>query len=196
MRSLLVCCLVSLWLLPLVVSLVSAVDVPHKSCAGPHDDLNLTSIESAVWPPSKGSEVKLNISGVNAKAITEGTYTITIRVNGVPLPNIEGNIDVFKPLPWPVGSLQFNYSQSIPSIAPSGQYALHISAVDQDKVEIFCVTLSFTLSLREAVEAEWKQGRVRPPAAGGATVTVGAVDNSNRVPRVSSRPRMRQGRRV
>jgi len=124
----------------------SDVSVPYKTCGSATDDVNITSLVSNSWPPSKGSTLSLNITGNNSKDITSGGYTISITVNGVPLPDITGDIDVFRPLPWPVGELLCTYSQDIPSIAPSGQYKVKISAVDQDSVEIFCINVAFSLS--------------------------------------------------
>jgi len=201
-------------------SVVSAVTVPYKSCAGAHDDANLTSIETTRWPPVKGAELALNITGNNSKIITSGTYTINIRVNGIPLPDIDGNIADFKPLPWPEGELNFTYTQEIPSIAPSGQYAIKISAVDQDKDEIFCITLSFTISMSEAEEAEQRhtkalamaQHKAReehaaaasPPAPAATEVDLvqervedfvsvrTGFQSAKRVPRMNPMPRMRR----
>jgi len=185
MRSLLLLVVVALCFL----CGASAVDVPHKSCAGAHDDVNLTSIVSAVWPPVKGSMLSLNITGDNSKLITSGSYTINIRVNGIPLPDVTGDIKDFKALPWPVGDLNFSYSQDIPSIAPSGQYAIKISAVDQDKTEIFCITLTFSLSLSKAEEAtEATEVSVAKARADIHTV--------NRASKIGLKPRFRRGNRV
>jgi len=124
------------------LSAVLGASVEFKSCGTPSFDATITNITADVWPPEKGKDLVLNISGINKKVITSGTYTIQIKVDGIPLPNIDGDIDTFKPLPWPIGNLTFTYSQEIPSSAPSGQYALHISAVDQDKNGIFCITIN------------------------------------------------------
>jgi len=124
-------------------------DVPFKSCASASADANISSITADVWPPQKGADLDLNVTGTNSKNITSGTYTIEIKVSGIPLPPITGSIADFRPLPWPIGHLAFGFSENIPGAAPSGSYTLKISAVDQDKDEIFCINLAFTLSAEQ-----------------------------------------------
>ena len=121
----------------------SAVDPSWKSCASAGADVVLLNITSNEWPPEKGDSLKLNVTGNNSKVVTNGMYTIKIHIDGIPFPAETGNISDFHPLPWPVGLLQFGFHQDVPSSAPTGNYALEISAVDQDKHEVFCVSLAF-----------------------------------------------------
>jgi len=130
----------------LSLSSVWCVSPEWKSCATPTYDVTITNITANEWPPAKGSDLVLNITGTNTKNITSGDYIIQLKVDGIPLPNIDGDIDTFKPLPWPVGNLSFTYSQEIPESAPSGTYTIHISAVDQDKKGIFCITLEVKIT--------------------------------------------------
>jgi len=141
----------------LSLSSVLCVSPEYKTCATPSFDVTITNITANVWPPEKGKDLILNITGTNSKNITSGEYTIQLKVDGIPLPNINGDIDTFKPLPWPIGNLTFTYVQEIPSSAPSGQYALHISALDQDKTGIFCITMDVKIS-NEGKEEE-EEGR-------------------------------------
>jgi len=136
----------------LSVSTVWCISPEYKSCATPTFDATITNITANMWPPEKGKDLILNITGTNSKNITSGEYTIAIKVDGLPLPDIDGNIDTFKPLPWPIGNLTFSYTQEIPETAPSGNYVLHISAVDQDKHGIFCITLSVHIGKAEEIE--------------------------------------------
>jgi len=137
--------------------LVAAVPVPDwKSCASSDYDVNITDLEANVWPPQKGKDLIVNITGVNSKNITSGTYEIAIKCDGIPLPSIDGDIDTFHALPWLVGNLSFTWTQAIPSAAPSGKYTLKVSAVDQDKHGIFCLTVQTTI--KSEAEAEVQGG--------------------------------------
>ena len=127
----------------LCLYVVSSAQPTYKSCATSDSDLNILNITANEWPPEKDTDLLLNVTGNNSKLVKSGTYSIAIKVDGLPLPDIDGNIDVFHPLPWPVGDLAFTYSQNIPASAPSGSYALKMSAEDQDKHEVFCITLTF-----------------------------------------------------
>lgn len=121
-----------------------AVDVPYKTCGNGH--LTPSTVESNVWPPVKGQDLVLNATGTLDEDVTDGKYTINVKVDGFPLPAITGSISQFKPLPWQKGPFNFTYTQSVPSEAPSGSYSLQLVAKDQLSSSITCVALSFTLS--------------------------------------------------
>jgi len=167
----------------------------YKSCATPSYDVTITNITADVWPPEKGKDLILNITGVNSKNITAGDYTIQIKVDGIPLPSVNGNIDTFHPLPWPAGNLSFSYSQEIPASAPSGQYALHISALDQDKTGIFCITLNFKISSEGEVEGSAKRGRLAISALNGQGVRGSlrrGLEVANGVKKLMPMPKMKR----
>ena len=136
------------------VSRSVGVVVPYKWCGKSTDDGSISSVLSNEFPPVKGDTLSLNVTGNLTKEVTSGQYTIAASVGGFPLPPLTGDIDAFRSLPWPVGSLNFTYSQSIPSAAPSGKYDVKISAVDQDKTQIFCISISFTLSAADDEEGQ------------------------------------------
>jgi len=142
----------------LSLTFVSSAVPQWKTCATPAYDVDITNITSNVWPPEKGKDLILNITGINSKNVTSGDYVIQIKVDSIPLPNIDGNIDTFHPLPWPTGNLTFTYTQEIPAAAPSGQYNIHISAVDQDKKGLFCLTLDVKITSAEEEEGGVKGG--------------------------------------
>ena len=136
----------TLVLLLALFAYASAVPIPFTSCGSSSDDGTISSIVGNEFPPVKGDTLQLNVTGNLTKEVTSGTYTIKITVDGFPLTGPTGSVSDFRPLPWPVGDLNFTYSESIPSVAPSGSYVISISAVDQDSDEIFCISLSFDLS--------------------------------------------------
>ena len=151
--SLFLALLVMVWLA--FASASFDVDVPGwKSCAASDFDANVTSIVANEWPPKRGEQLVLNGTGTNSKNITSGTYTITIHVDGLPLPSISGDIDDFHPLPWAVGNLTFSFTETIPSAAPKGDYTIQIAAVDQDKHGIFCIAVSAKISAAEKAQSE------------------------------------------
>lgn len=127
-------------------SLSLGVPVPYKWCGAATDDATIDSIVSNEFPPVAGDNLVLNVTGNLTKQVTSGTYTIAISVSGFPLPSITGDIAAFSPLPWGLGQLNFSYAQEIPSAAPPGSYLVKISAVDQDSKQIFCISITFTLS--------------------------------------------------
>lgn len=141
-------------LLAIFASLVCsalAVTVPYKSCGSGH--LTIATIDAQNWPPLKGSNDALNVTGKLDEDVTQGKYKISIKVDGIPLPSETGSIDTFKPLPWSQGEFSFVYTPAIPSIAPSGSYSIQLEAHDQSGSQILCIGLQFKLAADEVVES-------------------------------------------
>ena len=125
--------------LPLLVSLCAG-------CGGKSDHLNVTLVTANMWPPAIGQDLSLNITGVLDKTETDGQWTVSAKVDGIPVPSVGGDISTFQSTPWNKGAFSLSYSVTIPSILPSGDYSARVVASDQDKEEIFCATLSFSMA--------------------------------------------------
>ena len=128
---------------------MSAVAVPYKWCGRTGYDATIDSIVGNEFPPQKGDTLNLNVTGNLSKAVTDGTYNVSVVIdNLISLPLQTGNVSDFHPLPWPVDELNFTYSKTIPDGAPPGSYVVKIQAEDQDDTGIFCIQVSFTLKSR------------------------------------------------
>lgn len=141
------CVLLVLALLLALAATALSVDVPYKSCGSGH--LTIDTVQADVWPPVKGQDLLLNVTGSLDEDITSGKYSIAIKVDGFPLPVITGSISDFKPLPWTKGPFNFTYGPNIPSAAPSGSYTLQLTAVDQSSSSILCIDMSFKLKMTD-----------------------------------------------
>jgi len=134
-------------LLALLLALVSvcvAVPVKYTLC-GSKPLITITSVDSNEWPPKKGTDMNVTVTGSLSKEITKGTYTINVKISGFPLPPSSGDVGAIKPLPWTEGEIDFDLVTPIPAESPSGSYNVKITAIDQDKEEIFCVDMTFSL---------------------------------------------------
>jgi len=140
---------VALLLLALLAVPVSSVSVSFKSCGASSDEGKILSIVANEFPPVPGDTLVLNVTANLSKAVTSGEYKVGIVWDTVPLPGQNGSISDFYPLPWPVGILNISYSTPIPDEVPKGNYELTISAIDQDKHQIFCFKIQFTISAEQ-----------------------------------------------
>jgi len=138
--------LLSLLLLVGIVGVVS-VPVPYALCSAASAHVKIDSLSANEWGPVKGDTLNVTAVGVVDETVLSGEYTINIKIDGFPLPSINGDIAEFNPLPWPKGPLQFSILEDIPSDAPSGSYTLQVSAVDQNNDQLFCVDLAFKLAV-------------------------------------------------
>jgi len=125
---------------------VVGVAVPYSLCSSAGAHLKIVNVTSTEWPPKKGDTMTVTFDGIIDETVTAGTWAASGKWDGFPLPSSNGNIDTFYPLPWPKGPLTFSFPEPIPSESPSGSYTIKLSAVDQDKQQLFCVDLAFKLN--------------------------------------------------
>jgi hypothetical protein len=134
----------------------SAVD-----CGGGGSFLNFDSL--VVTPSSivKGSPASLTASGTLIKPLTSGTYNIDVQYAGSSLYSHAGNVCVDEKVTLPLnvgtislkglgcptnpGPANYGLSVTLPTVAPSGSYAIKITSKDQDSGNLFCVLVNLTL---------------------------------------------------
>jgi len=149
--------LLSLMVVVATFSACAAVKVPFKSCGSGH--FTVQTIDARSWPPIIGEDFTLNVTGILDEDVTDGSYKVGVKVDGIPLPvDIGGSLASVEPLPWKMGNFAFSFTESIPSAAPPGIYSVQVSAVDQTNSALWCVALSFT----ESMEFVDNTGKVTP----------------------------------
>jgi len=129
----------------------SALDVkpPYKVCSTAIAHLKIFDVETNVWPPVSGQTLEVNMTGSVDENVSSGTYEIDVSLDGISVPPITGDISAFKPVPWDQGNISMSFPQDIPGgILPGTTCSLKISAVDQNKDQLFCVSMSFTFGSR------------------------------------------------
>jgi len=152
----------SLYFLVLVVVCLFSLSVasvgvvpPYRTCSSATAHLKIDTVEVNEWPPVSGDTLEVNMIGSVDETVTAGTYAIDVTLDGIAIPPITGNIDTFKPLPWDQGAITMSFPQDIPGGILSGTTCkLQISAVDQQKEQLFCITMSFTFQNAERTIAK------------------------------------------
>jgi len=123
---------------------VSAVTPPYKICSTATAHLKIYTVDVDPWPPVSGQPLYVNMTGAVDEDVSSGNYAIDVKLDGVPLPAITGDIDHFKPLPWNKGNISMSFEQDIPGgILKGTTCSLQISAVEQNNQQLFCIDLSF-----------------------------------------------------
>jgi hypothetical protein len=124
-----------------------ATDVPIQwvNCSTWTDQLEIDKVEANMWPPKRNQSLIVSVSGVAKETFIYGNYKKTLVYKGYSLPSIFGPLDELGiKLPAPRGPLKvILVNNTIPDVAPEGQYDLYIQASEQDHFEIFCVKLSW-----------------------------------------------------
>ena len=87
---------------------VSAVPVPYKWCGSSSDDATLTSIVSNEFPPVKGDTLSLNVTGQSEQGGDVRPVHHRHHSGRLPLPDLTGDIDSFRPLPLAGGRPQLH----------------------------------------------------------------------------------------
>ena len=119
------------------------------NCSTWTDQLSIESVEATMWPPERSKLLTVSVSGTARESFLYGQYNKTIVYRGYALPSIFGPLsDLGIELPSRPGPLTFTiFNSTLPNVAPPGQYDFYIQAREQDQAEIFCVKLSWELSI-------------------------------------------------
>jgi len=122
------------------------VNIPYNDCneSGHVKILNVTANN---WPPVKGSNLILNVTGNADEKVTSGTYNLQVTYYGITIINQNGDLSTFIQLPAGPGIVNISYSEDLPSSAPSGPYVVTISTLDQNSQNLLCLQVQFSLSL-------------------------------------------------
>ena len=144
-------------LLLLLPSSALSVSVPYTLCSSSTAHFTVSNVTANVWPPVIGSNFTVNIIGSIDKAETSGEWTISAKLGGIPLPKVSGDVGDFHPLPWAKGNLTLSRTETVPALTLPGSYAVQVSAVDGDKEQILCATLTFKL---KAAVSQWGEEAV------------------------------------
>lgn len=111
-------------------------------------------------PPVKGSKASLSASGTVNEAVTSSKYTISVSLDGnqlyvhsgdgcgtstISLPLGFGTIDVNGvKCPAAAGAFDIGFDVTLPTMAPSGNYAVQFTGTDQSGASLWCVDTKFT----------------------------------------------------
>lgn len=98
-----------------------------------------------MWPPKRNQFLTVSVSGEAKESFIYGNYIKTIVYRGYSLPPIMGSLSDFGvTLPvhrGPVTMILIN--DTIPEVAPEGDYDIYVKAYEQDHFEVFCVKVSW-----------------------------------------------------
>lgn len=121
------------------------------SCGSATDDFQVANVRITPDPPKIGQAVNVSVSGTLKTAVTSGSVDVTIKYGSITL--IHQTLDLCEVVdktayrcPFAAGPLTISLSQTIPSIAPPGDYTGHITISDQNSHEVACVNLKLTMT--------------------------------------------------
>ncbi len=130
-------------------------------CGSP--EMHFTSFVMQPNPPVKNQQAALNATGTVLAAVSTGTYNMAVYYEGAELYTHQGSacgISSFE-LPLNVGKVTVvglncpvgvntpatvSVLVTLPTIAPSGNYEVKMSAVDGGNNNVFCIDATFPLA--------------------------------------------------
>jgi len=148
-------------------SCARSIHINHTwvDCSSPASHGVFTSSSSFPDPIVAGENATLSGYGRLDKAVTDGQITISVTVDGLPIPVQPsvfpacGNSVVHWPLglgsilydalacPTPRGNFTLSELVNVPVLAPLGNYAVQLQGVDQDGEELLCVLSHIEITL-------------------------------------------------
>lgn len=128
-------------------SAASYDDVPLEwvNCSTWTDQLAIEKVEANLWPPKRNQSLTVSVSGVAKESFIYGEYNRTIVYRGYSLPSTIGPLsDLGIKLPTAPGPLKLIiFNDTIPDVAPEGDYDIYTKANDHNHFEIICVKISW-----------------------------------------------------
>jgi cathepsin B len=140
----------ALILLVATVAVAYAAPVPYTNCGTGNDHIVIKSVSASPFPPTKGSPITVNATGVLDEGVTSGNYELKVSYLGIPLLDKKGDLctlDPSFPCPFKAGPITISKTETIPSVAPSGAYDIQLSATDQNGQQLLCISLNVTISV-------------------------------------------------
>jgi ML domain len=136
----------------LVLALAGAANADiWKSCGKPSDDFAVSKVTIKPDPPVIGKPLMVSASGTLDKDVTAGWIKLQIKYGAITL--INKNMSLCEVAaktpdhcPFKKGPITISLTETIPSIAPPGDYTGHIVLQDQVEHEIACVNLDLKMS--------------------------------------------------
>jgi hypothetical protein len=123
-------------------------NVPWSTCSSAGAHFTIESVTGNIWPPVAGQTLALNVSGKVDEEVTSGSYTVQVTYYGITIVNENGDLSALVKLPAPSGPISIAYSQELPSESPAGPYVVTVTAVDQNKAQLLCMVVKFSLSMK------------------------------------------------
>lgn len=106
--------------------------------------MTINDVTISPYPMRKGKDVTITANGFSGSAITDGHYEVSVSFIGMEVTKKHGNpCKDFDGLECPAaaGPVSASYTVKIPESAPAGAYKIKLSAVDQDKNDLFCISM-------------------------------------------------------
>ena len=120
-------------------NVVYDIPLPWVNCSTWTDQLAIEKVEANIWPPKRNQSLIVSVSGVAKESFLYGNYNKTIVYRGYSSPSIIGPLDdlgiKLPTYPGPLKMIIVN--NTIPDIAPDGQYDIYVKASEQDHFENF-----------------------------------------------------------
>jgi len=124
---------------------VVATPIPYKNCAQPGALMTVSGIDGT-FPFKRGVQLNITISGdLGSNTVTAGQYTLEVKLFGVHVFGDQGDLCKYSPTYFhcpATGKVAINVVQTIPQIAPAGQYDIILSAKDNNNKQVLCVDVN------------------------------------------------------
>jgi len=141
--------LICLTILLLVAAVSAQTSIPFTDCSGGTSHAKVSTITANPYPPVKGQDITIAVTGALDEEITASQYTINVTYLGINLLTKTGDLCQLSPsfqCPHAAGPISVSDTLNIPSIAPSGTYDINIGANDQNGQVLLCVQVSVSIN--------------------------------------------------
>jgi len=97
------------------------------------------------FPFKRGIQLNITVAGNLASTVSSGTYALEVKLFGVHVFGETGDLCKYSPnyFKCPAsGAVGINVVQTIPAVAPAGQYDIILSAKDGSGAQVLCIDVN------------------------------------------------------
>jgi len=119
--------------------------IPYTTCDNGADHLlTVSAIGSTRFPPQAGQPLSIAAVGSTSSDITDGTYSVTVSLDGFPIVSQNGKLTDLAALPFTAGTAHTLIKNgTIPALLPAGSYDLQLTGADQNGKSLGCVDVQW-----------------------------------------------------
>lgn len=118
----------------------------HQCSEGPFTPHSVTLKPD---PPKIGQDISFDILGAyhpdDSKIIPQGVLDVAVNFMGTPIFQTQWDLCSKTSCPISPGDLDIHYSQTLPPIAPPGQYRVELAAHGDDGEPLLCLVVDFSI---------------------------------------------------
>nr|GME18010.1 putative phosphatidylglycerol/ phosphatidylinositol transfer protein DDB_G0282179 [Ipomoea batatas]GME18011.1 putative phosphatidylglycerol/ phosphatidylinositol transfer protein DDB_G0282179 [Ipomoea batatas] len=127
--------------------LISAAPTDIKYCSETNYAVKVTGADITPFPVKKGENVTFTLTAFTDKGMSSGKQVISVLYYGIDVYDETNNICEVTSCPINAGTFELSHTQKLPAYAPTGDFGLRMTMLDDEGKELTCITFDFSIGV-------------------------------------------------